>query len=270
MATRSTCSICSMSDSWKHSLIECNMVKCVWALEREEITQLTSETQETESRGWLAAIISSLKHEDLMRMVVTLWAIWYAPGLEMIKTAASVRRTQGVPPRWIPPPPSLVKINVDAATSKNSSKAVAAAIARDVVENFLGASVLVIHGLLDAEIVEDIACREGLALSSDLMVQHFMLTSDNVNVIKGIKEKEIVAHGHIIMEIKATAVQFGTADFIHFRSNVDAHTILLAAANTFANARSPAPPIECLPLEQLSYKFLSSLLLEWAGRAACR
>jgi hypothetical protein len=78
MATRSTCSICGLPDSWKHSLIECNMAKCVWALEPEEITQLLSEIKEIEPRGWLAAIFSLLKHEDLTRMVVTLWAIWYA------------------------------------------------------------------------------------------------------------------------------------------------------------------------------------------------
>nr|TKW40920.1 hypothetical protein SEVIR_1G278800v2 [Setaria viridis] len=125
MATRSTCSIC--------------------ALECEEITQLMSETQETQPRGWLAAIISSLKHADLTRMVVTLWPISYARrkaihensfqsslsthcfvnnfivDLEMIKTvhAVLVRRTQGIPPRWIPPPLGLVNINVDTTTSKN-------------------------------------------------------------------------------------------------------------------------------------------------------
>jgi len=54
------------------------MAKCVWALEREEITQLMSEIQETEPRGGLAAIFSLLKHEELTRLVVTLWAIWYA------------------------------------------------------------------------------------------------------------------------------------------------------------------------------------------------
>lgn len=48
------------------SLIECNMAKCMWALETEKITQLMSEIQETEPRRWLAAIlISPLKHEEL-------------------------------------------------------------------------------------------------------------------------------------------------------------------------------------------------------------
>ena len=131
---------------------------------------------------------------------------------------APVRGTQGVPPRWIPPPRGLVKINVDAAVSKNSSKVVAAAIARDAAGNFLGASALVIRGLSDPETVEAIACKEGLSLASDLMVQHFRLASDNVNVIRGMKEDEIAVHGHIIMEIKARAAFFSTADFVHENS----------------------------------------------------
>nr|TKV97293.1 hypothetical protein SEVIR_9G484600v2 [Setaria viridis] len=83
---------------------------------------------------------------------------------------------------------------------------VAAAIARDAVENFLGVSALVIRGLLDAKIVEAIACREGLVLANDLMVQHFRLVSDNVNVIRGIKEGEMTVDGYIIREIKVITV----------------------------------------------------------------
>ena len=42
------------------------------------------------------------------------------------------------------------------------------AIARDGVGTFQGASVLVAHGVTDPETMEAIACREGLALTSDL------------------------------------------------------------------------------------------------------
>jgi hypothetical protein len=112
--------------------------------------------------------------------------------LEMIKTVQlpTMRHNQGGPPQWIPPPSGLVKINVDAATSKNSNKAVAAAIARDATGNFLGASALVIRGLSDAEIIEAIACKEGLTLASYLLVQHLRLASDNINVIRQSRMKE--------------------------------------------------------------------------------
>ena len=77
---------------------------------------------------------------------------------------------------------------------------------------------MVIRGLSDPETVEAIACKEGLTLASDLMVQHFRLASDNVNVIRGIKKDEITVHGHIIREIKARAAFFSTADFVHENS----------------------------------------------------
>jgi hypothetical protein len=49
-------------------------------------------------------------------------------------------------PRWIPPPSGVSKLNVDAALSKNSRKDSVAAVARDGVEKFLGASSVVKSG----------------------------------------------------------------------------------------------------------------------------
>jgi hypothetical protein len=36
MSTTSTCVLCGAADSWRHSLIECRMARCVWALSDEE------------------------------------------------------------------------------------------------------------------------------------------------------------------------------------------------------------------------------------------
>jgi len=47
-------------DSWKHSLLECNMAKCVWALSNEEVVEHMCNIQEQNPRHWLAEIISSL------------------------------------------------------------------------------------------------------------------------------------------------------------------------------------------------------------------
>jgi hypothetical protein len=71
--------------------------------------------------------------------------------------------------RWIKPPRGLFeKINVDAAISKNLSMASVATVARDEDDIFLGASTLVLEGRTNAEIAEVVACREGLALASDV------------------------------------------------------------------------------------------------------
>jgi hypothetical protein len=60
-----------------HSFLECNMARCVWALEKEEITEHLFQIEEQDAKGWLA-VMKSLRHEDLIQVTVTLWAIWYA------------------------------------------------------------------------------------------------------------------------------------------------------------------------------------------------
>ena len=85
---------------------------------------------------------------------------------------------------WIAPPAGVVKINVDAALSKNDLKA--SAIARDENGCFLGASAMVLRGISDPEVMESIACREGMSLALDIQVANFRFASDNQNVVKNI------------------------------------------------------------------------------------
>jgi hypothetical protein len=54
------------------------MSKCVWALEKEDITDFIGAMQEEDARAWLAKVLSSLPQEDMVRVVVTIWAIWHA------------------------------------------------------------------------------------------------------------------------------------------------------------------------------------------------
>ena len=61
---------------------------------------------------------------------------------------------------WLPPPPGIAKINVDAAVSKNLSLGSVAAVARDSDGGFLGASSLTIEGMTEPEMLEVVACRE--------------------------------------------------------------------------------------------------------------
>ena len=52
--------------------------------------------------------------------------------------------------------------------AKSLGVVAAAAVARNAVGKFLGASAMVMEGLLEPNTVEAIACKEGLALASDL------------------------------------------------------------------------------------------------------
>jgi hypothetical protein len=78
MAPDCSCSLCGAEDSWRHSLLECTMSRCVWALAPEEITEHMMDMAEPDAKQWIFSLINSLKHEDLIRCFVTLWAIWFA------------------------------------------------------------------------------------------------------------------------------------------------------------------------------------------------
>ena len=250
MAPHSSCAICGAPDSWRHSLLECNMARCVWALGPEDITELIVNIQEPHARGWLAAVFHALPHEELTRVTVTLWALWHArrkaihegifqsplsthsfiekfvADLDLAKeTPKQLQKTPEARTKWIPPPAGKLKVNVDAATSKNSPISSIAAVARRDDGVFLGASSVVLHGITDPETLEALACREGLALAADLHLQQIRLASDCSNVIRSLTSEGMSSYGHVIQEIKARASSFGGVEFVHEgrSANVDAH-----------------------------------------------
>ena len=77
MAPAERCVLRGAADSWRHALLECNLARSVWALERENITELLSQVHWMDARAWLAGVMNSLKHEEVTRVVVCLWAVWY-------------------------------------------------------------------------------------------------------------------------------------------------------------------------------------------------
>ena len=118
-----------------------------------------------EARGWLAKVMDMLPHDDLIRVVVTPWAIWHArrkaihenifqsplsihcfvdkfiAELEQTKpNLLQKEAVQMIAPVWTPPLTGFTEINVDAVLSKNSNIMVVAAIAHDSAGVFLGAS----------------------------------------------------------------------------------------------------------------------------------
>lgn len=124
--------------------------------------------------------------------------------------------------------PGCMKLNVDAAISKNLGRATVAAVARDQAGNFLGASGVVMDGLTDVETDEVIAWREGLALASDLMLRSSRLASDSANVIiRSVGGARMYLYGQFVKEIKASVLGFLYVDFAHEsrKSNVHAHNL---------------------------------------------
>lgn len=63
-----------------------------------------------------------------------------------------------------------MKIIVDIVLSKNSFIATVAVIAWNNVDSFLEVSTVAVEGISEPETMEVLACREGLALTSDFML----------------------------------------------------------------------------------------------------
>ena len=79
-----------------------------------------------------------------------------------------------------------MKVNVDAAISKNMCIATMAAIARDERGCFWGASMLVMEGVSSPETAEVMAYQEGLVLVTGLAFQKVRIAADCANVVRSI------------------------------------------------------------------------------------
>jgi hypothetical protein len=153
MSTTSTCTLCSMPDSWKHSLLECNMAASVWALADNLLVEHIYYVTQPNAKSWLFNLMETLPYIQFTRVAITLWAIWtsrrkaiheeifqsplstysfvnlYLAELQAIATPAPTAQVPAPRPsghaRWIPPPKAIPKINVDAAVSKTEMRGVA-------------------------------------------------------------------------------------------------------------------------------------------------
>lgn len=78
MSPVSNCCQCGSEDSWRHSLLECTMSRCVWALADSDLVELLNRTSEPDAKTWIFSLMDSIQHADFGTLLVTLWAIWNA------------------------------------------------------------------------------------------------------------------------------------------------------------------------------------------------
>jgi ribonuclease HI len=251
MADDDRCQLCGARDSWRHAHIECTISRCVWALQDEQITKHIHCSEEGDARAWLAQMIATLKHDERPRVSVTLWSIWHArqkalheqiyqspllvhcfmtnssrtwerQGKKQTRTAL-VAPSLG--PALIPLPQGAIKINVDVAVSKNTGRGAVVAVARDDTDKFMGASALVYPGKTEADTLDALACREGVALAKDIYARRVRLASDNV--IQNLQQGTRGVYAHIVQEIVESRGEFEELIFSHEKrcSNREAHNL---------------------------------------------
>jgi ribonuclease HI len=124
-----------------------------------------------------------------------------------------------------------VKINVDAAVGKNTGVGAQPAIARSNVGQYLGASSVMISGKFDPKTLENLACREGLALARDIDARVIRVASDCLDVVQSINEGKMGGYAHIVCGINEARDGFQEITFCHEgrRSNGEAHHIARSA-----------------------------------------
>lgn len=267
MADSPECSICKVVlDSWRHSLFDCQMARCVCALADEELTDVILSNRTDDAKLWVHWLVDTLPANDITKVLVTIWAIWWARRraihddqfqspistscfitkfLEDLETAAlssapkdpvvisrDLHATNLVPTTaaWLPPEHCNVKFNVDGGLSKDGKRGAAAVVCRDEHGLYLGASARVFAGLVDPASLEAYACNEVLALASDLHIQSFCVASDCAEVVANIRKDVPCRYAMILQEIQHQAAQFQETSFIHEKRvhNGEAHALAKA------------------------------------------
>lgn len=260
------CQICNgAEDTWRHALIDCTMSKCVWSLIDEEIVEHLIACNSSDARLWMVEMMESMQAADFVKVLVTLWAIWWArrkaihesefqsplstfkfienfmanlaliPGPSTVRmggSTSSIARGQ-INRRWIPPSQGRVKINVDAAISRNNDIGSFVAICRDEQGMYLGSSAVVVQDLVHPEILEAMAFNEALALAADLYQRKVHIGTDCMATINHLKENYMGSSSTIIHEIKLKMRELEDVRMEHEKRehNGEAHNLAKASSS---------------------------------------
>lgn len=54
------------------------MAKCVWALMDDQLVEYLITCQNVDARQWLLELMETTREDEFVRILVTLWSIWWA------------------------------------------------------------------------------------------------------------------------------------------------------------------------------------------------
>ena len=73
MATSAICSVCNLAvDTWRHSLLECNMAQAVWALREDDVILPLLADETIDPKMWLFTLSNTLSQRQFIEVLVTL------------------------------------------------------------------------------------------------------------------------------------------------------------------------------------------------------
>ncbi|KAK1648042.1 hypothetical protein QYE76_065847 [Lolium multiflorum] len=107
--------------------------------------------------------------------------------------------------RWLSPPSGMCKLNVDGAVARSLRQGDVGAVCRGNDGSFLGASAVVFEGVTHPGRLEAMACREGIALATNLHIGAVMIASNCLEVVQGLQMKNLGQFSHILRETAEAA-----------------------------------------------------------------
>lgn len=113
---------------------------------------------------------------------------------------------------------------------------------------------MVVDGVTDPTTLEALACREALALATDLLLSHVEVASDCKGVVSDIQNYTGGLHGNIIREIKDTMSEFESCTFIFEgrMSSIEAHSLAIHSLSLSVGRHIwllQLPDINCIPMQ---------------------
>jgi hypothetical protein len=220
----------------------------VWALVDEELAEHLTAHNTGDAKQWIFHLIETLKHEEFVKVLVVLWAIWTARRkaihegifrsplsifnfvmnyLQELQIAMPVTVKKKVLPipnrrsqRWTVLKDGCLKFNVDGAQAKVSKRGACAVVCRDDAGRFQGSSAVVMDGISDPPTLEALACLEALSLAQDIGARQVYVSSDCAGVINAIKAGSRIHYNSVIREIQAMMPSFDVILFTHKKGTV--------------------------------------------------
>ncbi|KAK9991321.1 hypothetical protein SO802_026306 [Lithocarpus litseifolius] len=120
--------------------------------------------------------------------------------------------------RWTSPPPGIVKINVDGATSEDGRNSNVGAVIRDSCGAVIVACGKFLQGQFSVSEVEALAVESGILLARDMNLTQIIVETDALSIVNSINENFIEGSiGHLIQGILALLNSFSSWKVIHVK-----------------------------------------------------
>ena len=121
------------------------------------------------------------------------------------------------PTHWLPPLPSVYKVNFDGATFPDIAATGLGVVVRDLEGLVIAALSERIHLPPTVATLEALACRRSIVFAIELGLQDVVFEGDSEVIFKLLTAKQpcMSAFGHIIEESRSLASTFRSATFTH-------------------------------------------------------